>query len=100
MSRVLTTEPFWHEDVYRFSNELLTLIAEKLFDMSIHQHNAALIVYENDTARRGFRGQAEQILCLLLRCYVYGNADDPDTFAVLPGDAASPPAHPAHSSIR
>src|SRR5258707_11658306 len=53
-----------------------------------------------DAQMRPFRGQAEEILCLLLRRYVYGNTDEPFAFAVLPGYAASTPADPTKISIR
>ena len=49
---------------------------------------------------RPFRGQAKQVLCLLLLRYVYGNTDEPFAFAVLPGYAASTPADPTKISIR
>ena len=53
-----------------------------------------------DAQMRSFRGQAEQVLCLLLLCYVHGNTDEPFAFAVLSGYAASTPADPTKISIR
>src|SRR5438876_2804415 len=100
MSRMLTGESLRHEDVNKFSDKLLASIPKQLFDVRVHQHNAALIVHQNDTARRSFRRQAEQILCLLSRRYVYGNTDEAGAFAVFPRHAASTPAEPTHISIR
>src|SRR6266545_4612026 len=53
-----------------------------------------------DAQMRPFRSQAEQILCLLLLCYVYGNTDKPFAFAMFPGYATSTLADPPKSSIR
>src|ERR1043165_7885198 len=53
-----------------------------------------------DAQMRPFRGKAEQVLCLLLRRYVYGNTDEPFAFAVLPGYATSTSADPTKISIR
>ena len=70
MSRVLTSEPFRHEDVHKFSDEFFTFIAKQLFDVSVHQHDASAIVHQDDAARRGFRRQAKFLLRLLAFRYV------------------------------
>src|SRR5207248_5949276 len=99
MSRVLTSETLRHEDVHEFTNQLLTLVPEQLFDLTVHQDDVAPIVDEDDTTRRSFRRQTKFLLRLLAFRDVHQNAALPDRLAIVVELDAASPRDPANFAI-
>src|ERR1043166_4790073 len=90
---------FRYKNVHKFSDELIARIAKQLFDVSVHQHYAALLVKKDNSIRRGFHRQPEFFLRLFPRRYVYRNADKPRPFFAFTSFAATALTNPPQSSI-
>ena len=59
------SESFRHQKLNGFANEFVTRVAEQFFDMRIYQNDAALMIDQHRAARRSFRRQLKEFLCLL-----------------------------------
>src|SRR5437762_5840936 len=100
MSRVLTGEPLRHEDVHRFSDKLLASIAKQLFDLTVYQDDAALIVHEEDAARRSLRRKTKFLLRSLLLRHIHRNAPQDEIVAVCSSHTAAAVVRPLYTSVR
>jgi hypothetical protein len=55
-----TPKPFWHEDVDRFAEQLVASVPKQPLRLSVHQHNRAGLIHDNDRIWRRFEHRAEQ----------------------------------------
>src|SRR5437773_3482674 len=99
MSRMLTAKSLRHEDVHRFSDKLLASIAKQLFDLTVYQDHAALIVHEEDAARRSLRRETKSLLRSLSLCHIDRNTPE-DSFSVRSSHMASAQFGPVFTAVR
>ena len=93
-------EPLGHQNLYRFSDQLLTPVIEQFFDLRIRQHDLSLTSNQENSAGRGLCGELEKFLRLLSFGHIHRHAEQARERSFLVPQTAGSSADPTHCSIR
>ena len=81
MPRMLAPEAFRNQDLDVFPEQFLALIAEDFLCLRIHQHDRAVVFYDDDGIGGGFQQSLEFLIGLAPLGDVLGGPNNPDDFA-------------------